>query len=538
MLKQEPTHILIRQVTVPLEYTDEDIRRALVKKLGCRRQWIGDIEVRRRSLDARPRFPSPRYVLSVLVNWQSPKLPQGGDIDPVPDLTPWIPPTVSGERAARPVVVGAGPAGLMAAWVLARAGARPILIERGDAAVPRAARVARFWADGTLDPESNALYGAGGAGLFSDGKLTTRTKDRRRLYGFFQVLVECGADPSILIDAEPHVGSDVLLRLVPRFCADIERRGGSVHFRTRLTGLVTSGGRLRALRWTGPMGDQERGTDRCVLATGHSARDVYALLAGTGVPLEIKPFAVGVRLELPQATIDRGQYGRHAGHARLGAASFRLTRRPENGLRACYSFCMCPGGQVIACASEPGYLTTNGMSYASRGRTQGNAAFLVPVGPEDFPATENPVLAGIAFQRYLEKRAYAAGGEAYAVAASRLTDFLAGRSSVDLPEERSCLRSVPVNLRDVLPAFVSETLCGSIGPMLGQINGASPGEVLLYAAETRSSSPVRILRDAQGRSTGLQGLYPAGEGAGYAGGITTSALDGMRAAEACLTPSS
>lgn len=529
--------ILVRQVTVPLGYTEDDVHRALVKKLGAGRKAVGPWSVQRRSLDARARFPSPRCVLSVRVTWQGSSPPQGPDIEADPDCIPWLPPPCHGHPRSRPIVVGAGPAGLMAAWVLARAGTKPILIDRGDTAVARAGRVTRFWADGTLDPESNVLYGAGGAGLFSDGKLTTRAKDRRRLRAFFQVLVDGGADPSILVDAEPHVGSDVLLRLVPRLCADIEKQGGQVRFRTRLTGLVTAGGMLRAVRLTGPTGAQELGTDTCVLATGHSARDVYTMLATTGVPLEAKPFAVGVRLELPQARINRGQYGRHADHPLLGAASFRLTRRPENGLRACYSFCMCPGGRVIACASEPGYLTTNGMSYAARNLAQGNAAFLVPVGPGDFPATEHPILAGIAFQHQLEQRAFVAGGEAYAVAASRLTDFLAGNISRDLPEERSCARAVPADLRAVLPEFVSETLRGSIGPMLQQISGASPSEVLLYATETRSSSPVRVVRNEQGCSTGLHGLYPAGEGAGYAGGITTSALDGMRAAEACLAPS-
>ncbi len=529
--------ILVRQVTVPLGYTEDDVHRALVKKLGAGRKAVGPWSIQRRSLDARARFPSPRYVLSVLVTWQGSTSPRGPDIEADPDPTPWSPPREHRYARPRPVVVGAGPAGLMAAWVLARAGTKPILVDRGDAVATRADRVTRFWADGTLDPESNVLYGAGGAGLFSDGKLTTRAKDRRRLRAFFQVLVDGGADPAILVDAEPHVGSDVLLRLVPRLCSAIEQMGGQVRFRTRLTGLVTAGGGLRAVRLTGPTGAQELGTDTCILATGHSARDVYAMLAATGVPLEAKPFAVGVRLELPQARINRGQYGHHAEHPLLDAASFRLTRRPENGLRACYSFCMCPGGRVIACASEPGHLTTNGMSYATRDLAQGNAAFLVPVGPEDFPAGEHPMLAGIEFQRHLERRAFVTGGEDYALAASRLIDFLAGKRSRDLPGERSCARATPADLHAGLPDIVSETLRGSLGPMLQQINGSSPKEVLLYAAETRSSSPVRIVRNEWGCSTGLDGLYPAGEGAGYAGGITTSALDGMRAAEACLAPS-
>ena len=526
--------ILVRQITVPLDYTDRDVRSALVKKLHCVPGVITHVTIQRRSLDARPRFPQPRYVLSVLAEVETDSLPQDADIERHPNRVPWSVPHARGTQSQPPVVIGAGPAGLMAAWVLARAGARPILIDRGDAAVARAKRVAGFWAKGILDPESNVLYGAGGAGLFSDGKLTTRAKDRRRLRGFFQVLVDCGADSSVLVDAEPHLGSDVLLRLVPRLCETIEHLGGSVQWRTCLTGIVTSKNIIQTLRFASPAGDQEIGTDTCILATGHSARDVYHLLATTGVPLEAKPFAVGVRLELPQQTINRGQYGRHAEHPHLGAASFRLTRRPENGRRACYSFCMCPGGRVIACASEPGLLTTNGMSHAARGLPWANAAFLVPVGPEDYPETAYPELAGIEFQRCLEKAAFDAGGGDYGLAACRFPDFLAGTASRDLPADRSCDRAVPADLNELLPDVVRDTLRGAAPLMLRQINGVSPEEVLLYATETRSSSPVRVVRSDTGDSIGLKGLYPAGEGAGYAGGITTSALDGMRAAEACL----
>ncbi len=526
--------VLVRQITVPLDYTDQDLRSALCIKLQCAPEAITRVALQRRSLDARPRFPQPRYVLSVIADVETDSLPAHGDIEKHPNQVPWTPTRVQDVRSQRPVVVGAGPAGLMAAWVLARAGAQPILIDRGDAAYARAKRVTGFWTNGTLDPDSNVLYGVGGAGLFSDGKLTTRTKDRLRLRGFFQVLVDCGADPSILVDAEPHLGSDVLLRLVPRLCEAIETLGGSVQCRTRLIGFVTSNDALQALRCTGPDGDQEIGTDTCILATGHSARDVYHLLTTTGVPLAAKPFGVGVRLELPQETINRGQYGRHADHPSLGAASFRLTRRPEDGRRACYSFCMCPGGRVIACASEPGLLTSNGMSHASRNLPWGNAAFLVPVTPEDYPETTCPELAGIEYQRRLEKTAFDAGGGDYGLAASRLTDFLAGTVSRDLPADRSCARAVPADLIAMLPDTVGLTLRGAMAPMLRQINGASPDEVLLYATETRSSSPVRVVRNENGESIGLAGLYPAGEGAGYAGGITTSALDGMRAAEACL----
>ncbi|HRZ87461.1 MAG TPA: hypothetical protein P5287_06570 [bacterium] len=268
-----------------------------------------------------------------------------------------------------------------------------------------------------------------------------------------------------------------------------------------------------------------------MLAVGHSARDVYAMLAARGVALAPKPFAVGVRLEVPQSSIDRAQYGRFAGSPLLGAASFRLTRKGEGELRPCYSFCMCPGGKVIGCASEPGMLTTNGMSFSKRSLAKGNAAFLVPVGPADYPEHNVPALAGVEFQRTLERGAFAAAGGGYGVAAVRLPDFLARRVSRPLPPDRSCPLSAPVEFRSILPEFVTRTLEKAIPPMLKELNGVKPDDAVLYAPETRSSSPLWITRDDKGESVSARGLYPAGEGAGYAGGIVSSAIDGMRAAE-------
>jgi uncharacterized FAD-dependent dehydrogenase len=272
----------------------------------------------------------------------------------------------------------------------------------------------------------------------------------------------------------------------------------------------------------------------CVLAVGHSARDVYQMLATQGVNLQPKPFAVGVRLELPQSAIDRAQYGRFAGSPLLGAASFRLTRREENGIRSCYSFCMCPGGKVISCASEPDLFTTNGMSYSTRSLPTGNAAFLVPVGPADYPEHPIPALAGVEFQRQLERKAFTAAGGGYKVPACRLVDFLARRISRELPAGCSCPYAVPIEFRDILPEFVTHTLEKAIPPMLKELNGVGPDTAVLYAPETRSSSPLWITRNPEGESTSTRGLYPAGEGAGYAGGIVSSALDGMRAAEHIL----
>ena len=526
--------VIVHQVAVPLGYTDGEVAVAVARHVKCSPDRVRNVRVTRRSLDARPRNPGPRYVLSVRAEIDARSLPAGvragrievleGRAAPAPRPLRWL-------GGGRPLVVGAGPAGLLAAHVLAEAGARPVLVERGDAVELRAVKVAGFWNGGALDVESNPLYGEGGAGLFSDGKLTARTKDQVRCGQFLRVLVDCGAPASVLVDAEPHLGSDLLMEIVPRIRAGIVSRGGDVLTNARLDRLIIEGHTVQGAVING----QDHACACCIMATGHSARDVYAMLAAHGVALEAKPFAVGVRLEIPQAAIDRAQYGRFAGDPRLGAASFRLTRKPGEGHRACYSFCMCPGGVVIACASEPGMLTTNGMSYAGRSLPCGNAAFLVPVDRSDFPAPAHGALAGIDFQRRIESAAFAAGGGDYSVPASALPEFLNGEGGADLSDVRSCVRAVPADLADILPAAIVRTLRSAIPRMLRELNGVDPSTALLYGAETRSSSPVRIVRDAAtGASISTRGLYPAGEGAGYAGGIVSSAIDGIRAAESVL----
>lgn len=528
-------HIRVQQVNVPLHYNESVVAREVGRKIGCLPALLTRIRVIRRSLDTRPRNPEPVYALMVEAELNLPRLPIGApragidvlpDAEPTPESRVILPSPVE----PRPIVVGAGPAGLMAAYGLALAGARPILVERGEDAASRAPKAARFWNEGVLDPESNVLYGEGGAGLFSDGKLTARSKERGRIQEFVELLHACGAEESVLIDSEPHVGSDALLKIVPRLRRRIEEAGGEIRFRSRLDSLIIENGRLRAVIVNG----HELSCNRCVVAVGHSARDFYEMLGATGVALTAKPFAVGVRLELPQAAIDRAQYGKWAGNPLLGAASFRLTRREEPGTRACYSFCMCPGGKVISCASEPGFLTTNGMSYSKRLLAWGNAAFLVPVGTGDYPEHAIPALAGLAFQRGVERLAFDAAGGAYAMPAVRLVDFLSGRLSTNLPEGRSGTRAKPADLRQLFPECVTLTLQKAIPPMLRELNGVNLEDAVLYAPETRSSSPIRIERDDGGESINTRGLFPAGEGAGYAGGIVSSAIDGMRAAEQVL----
>ncbi len=567
----------INQLDLPPGYTPEQLLKAVAKALRCNPPALSGLKTIRRSIDARGR--SPRMTVVVEVEFTG-KLPAGLRDVEVEEAQR----SKGTEEQSRKssiinrespiLVVGAGPAGLMAALGLAEAGLKPLLIDRGEAAAPRAKRVESFWKSGTLDVESNVLYGEGGAGLFSDGKLTSRSKDRPRVRRFLEALVSCGASPDILIDAEPHLGSDILEELVPALRNRIIELGGEVRFGARLDRLeIENGAVLGAVI----SGEQFR-TDCCVLATGHSARDMYEMLAEQGVPLEPKPFAVGVRLEIPQPRIDTAQWG--GSFPMLGSASFRLTRREEENARACYSFCMCPGGLVISCASSAGLMTTNGMSLSKRDQPFGNAAFLVPVMPEDFASSFNPprpslrsghpsgggeflsstgcptlsaaasagleafsegwkggvgltALAGIEFQKKLETAAFAAGGSDYSLPAQRLVDFLEGAAPSELPAERSCTRTRPAQLRGLLPEFVEHTLRSAVPKMLRSMRGVVLDEALLYASETRSSSPVRVVRGEDGQSA-VRGLYPCGEGAGYAGGIVSSGIDGLRIAEAVV----
>ncbi len=520
----------INQIAVRLAYDEGDVFKAVCRKLRCEKEQLDHLEIIRRSMDARKKDREPRYILSLEIDYLGrPLTLQSGQVEkaPCPGPSRNFPPIGNVEHP--PVVVGAGPAGLMAALTLAEAGFKPLLIERGAETGDRGEQVEAFWKKGVLNTESNVLFGEGGAGLFSDGKLTARSKDRARIRRFFETLVACGASPDILIDAAPHIGSDDLTRIIPAIRNRIWELGGACAFNSKLENIQVEEGVLRGVVVSG----KEIRTDACFLATGHSARDIYSMLAERQVALEAKPLAVGVRLEIPQQRIDTAQYGRWAKLPALGSASFRLTRKEEGTARRCYSFCMCPGGLVISCASSEGLLTTNGMSFSARDKPFGNAAFLVPVDFADYTAidrNENPVLAGIEFQKHMERAAFEAGGSDYGLPATRLIDFLEGKIGA-LPAERSCSRAVPALLQNILPEFISTTLQSAIPNMLRELNDVKLEEATLYAAETRSSAPARILRGPTGESSTVKGLYPCGEGSGYAGGIVSSALDGMKAAE-------
>jgi len=529
----------IHQISIKLDYEKPDVLETIARLLDCREDELDRLVLLRRSIDARGQERQPRFVLSVEVDYLGEAEPpfKPGRVESAVESKPM--PTIQHDRpsAHRPVVVGSGPAGLMAALTLAEAGWQPLVIERGADVRVRSHQVETFWQEGVLDPESNVLFGEGGAGLFSDGKLTARSKDRGGIRRLFDLLVECGASPDILIDAEPHVGSDVLQRIIPALRDRIREQGGELRLGVRLDGLHIEDGALRGVIVSDDkLSRSEIPTDTCFLATGHSARDVYAMLASSGVPLAAKPFAIGVRAEMPQSRINVSRYGSWATHPRLGSASFRMTRKPGATTRACYSFCTCPGGLVMACASSDGRLTTNGMSYSSRAKPFGNAAFLVPVGPDDYTnGGADAALAGVEFQRAMEYAAFLAGGEDYGLPAQPLADFLADQDPTDIPEARSCARAVPADVASLLPNEVARTLRTTLPKMLHELNGIRHKDVLLYGVETRSSSPVRIVRDSESRqSVGVAGLYPIGEGSGYTGGIVSSALDGMASAQRAL----
>lgn len=428
-----------------------------------------------------------------------------------------------------PVVAGAGPAGLFAALVLARAGLRPILLERGKCVEQRRQDVERFWSSGELDLTSNVQFGEGGAGAFSDGKLNTGTRDIRHRF-ILEQLVACGAPEDILIDAKPHVGTDYLYRVLQGLRAELLSLGADIRFSHQLTDLQQEGGRLTGLTVSSPEGTYRLPCRQLILCPGHSARDTFSMLHRRGVAMEAKPFAVGVRIEHRQADCDAAQYRALAGHPGLSAATYQLSCHLPGG-RGVFSFCVCPGGEVVAAASEAEQVVTNGMSAFARDRENINGGLLVGVTPEDFGGTDDP-LAGVAFQRRLEAAAYALGGGGYRAPAQRVEDFLAGRPSVGPGRVAPSYRPgvTWTDLHRCLPAFVADAIAEAL-PILGRkLRGYDSPDAVLTAVESRSSSPIRIPRDETYQSS-LRGLYPCGEGAGYAGGILSAAADGMRCAE-------
>ena len=522
----------------------EACTREALSILRCRRADIERIELRRKSIDARKKS-NVHFTLSALVHLAS-EVDEADLLSRLPDRDrkrvravdaddPSFPaPVQDGLCEHRPVVVGAGCAGLFAALTLAEAGLRPILLERGDDATRRTEAVGHFNATGVLDTESNIQFGLGGAGTFSDGKLNTGTKNPlHRLV--LKTLVEAGAPRDILLDAKPHIGSDILPDVVTNLIARIERLGGTVRFRTHVSNLLLDDeGIVSGLILDGPDGRETIAATHVVLACGHSARDVFEMLAGLGITLQRKTFAMGVRIEHLQTEIDRALYGKAAGHPMLPPAEYNLSRRADG--RACYSFCMCPGGEVVAAASEEGGVVTNGASMHARDGRNANAALLVNITPEDLPG-DDP-LEGVRLQRACEQAAFRAGGGEYQAPAQLVGDFLAQRPSTGPGRiEPTYPRGVTWGtIDDVLPPHVVDALREGIPLLDRKIRGYNDPEAVLTAIESRSSSPITILRDRQTCiSVSTPGLYPCGEGAGYAGGIMSAATDGIRCAQPLVT---
>ncbi len=522
--------ILIRNLKLTPEESFDVLKSRAAEKLRIPSDRIVHCELKKRSLDARKK-DQIRYVCSVAaeIDGDEGKLlrrSRSGDIAPFQSSRYTTLPCRSAER---PAVVGFGPAGMFASLVLAKAGLRPIVLERGQDAVARRRAIDLFQAGGPLDPENNVQFGEGGAGTFSDGKLNTGTHDRRISWVLEQFCLH-GAPESVLYDAKPHIGTDILIDVVQKIREEILSLGGEVRFGHRVSGLQTECGILRGLDVAGPDGEYALPCRRAVLAVGHSARDTFEMLHRLGIPMERKPFAMGVRIEHPQRLIDRAQYGRERGN--LPPADYSLHVHLPNG-RSAFSFCMCPGGKVFAAASETGGVVTNGMSFSARDGENANSALLVGLKPEDFPGES--VLAGMYWQREIEQAAFRLGGGSYAAPAQLLGDFLSGRAGSGpgavLPSYRPGV--VWTDLRLLLPGVISDTLRASLPEFGKKLSGFDTADAVLTAPETRSSSPVRILRGSD-CSSSLNGLYPCGEGAGYAGGITSAAVDGMRCAEAVI----
>ena len=529
-------------------HTDAEIRAALVKKLAINATDIISFSIFKRGVDARKSHAILFvYSLDVLVNGEAKllaKLAKDPHVKPTPDtdykfaatiLPPPQPSPLNGEGVkakSRPVIVGFGPAGIFAALILAQAGFKPIVLERGKAVRERTKDTFNFWRKSELSPESNVQFGEGGAGTFSDGKLWSQIKDPKH-YGrkVLQEFVAAGAPPEIMYVSHPHIGTFRLVGMVETMRKSIELLGGEIRFESRVDDIEIANGEIKGVVLTS---GERIATNHLVLAVGHSARDTFEMIYKKGIYVEAKPFSIGFRIEHPQSLIDRARYGNSYSEdllSKLGSAEYKLVHHASNG-RSVYSFCMCPGGTVVASASETGCVVTNGMSQYSRNERNANAGIVVGITPEvDYP--DNP-LAGMALQRELESNAYVLGGSNYAAPAQLIGDFLANKPSSQFGEVLpSYTPGVHLtNLDAALPEFAISAIREAIPQFAKQVRGYDLDDGLLTGVETRTSSPIRIKRDDETlESINTKGLYPCGEGAGYAGGILSAGVDGIRVAE-------
>ena len=524
--------IRVRDITLPFDHSSDTLAKSILEHLSIPEHELLNFTLVRKSLDARRKNRILAiYTIDAHVTNEPEllsRISQNTNISPAPCMI-YPMPTIENRHGLSPVVVGSGPCGLFVTLILAQIGLKPVLIERGKDVTARIKDVRNFWRNGQLDPESNVQFGEGGAGAFSDGKLTTQIKDKHnRIRKVLEEFVKAGAPEEILYQTKPHIGTDNLVQIVKSIRNTILSLDGRVRFETKLTGINIREGRV-----TGAIvNDSENiDTDALVLAIGHSARDTVEMLHQLDVPMQAKPFSIGVRIEHPQNIINKAQYGKAASHPLLGPADYKLVHHCPNG-RSAYTFCVCPGGQVIASSSEPGGVVTNGMSFHSRNRPHANSALLVGVTPRDFGST-NP-LAGIKFQRTWEHKAFEVGGNNYFAPVQLLADFLACQPSNSLGQVIPTYTpgTRPCDLAECLPEFVVETLRLAIPKMGRRLKGFLLNDAVMTAVESRSSSPIRIIRDETFQSPAVQGLYPAGEGAGYAGGIMSTAIDGVKIAEA------
>ncbi|MGB3267656.1 MAG: NAD(P)/FAD-dependent oxidoreductase [Microcoleus sp.] len=523
----------ITEIKLPLDHPESAIASAILKKLQIPPEELLSYTIFKRSYDARKKAEIVLvYIVDVETTQEKQHL-QHFKKDPhvtvTPDMNYRYVAQAPSNLTIRPIVIGTGPCGIFAGLMLAQMGFRPILLERGKAVRDRTVDTFGFWKKKTeFNPESNAQFGEGGAGTFSDGKLYSQVKDTQH-YGrkVLTELVNAGASPEILYINKPHIGTFKLVGIVQSMRAKIESLGGEIRFQTRVEDIHIENGKVQGI--TTASGEYIA-SNYIVLAVGHSARDTFEMLFSRGVYIEAKPFSIGFRVEHPQQLIDRCRFGDRAAHKLLGAADYKLVHHCQNG-RSVYSFCMCPGGLVVAAASEPGRLVTNGMSQYSRNERNANSGIVVGITPEDYPG--HP-LAGIEFQRRLEERAFELGGGTYSAPGQLVGDFLANRPSIALgsvqPSYTPGVRLT--DLSESLPDYAIAAIREALPAFDKQIKGFAMDDAVLTGVETRTSSPIRIKRKEDYQSLNTEGLYPAGEGAGYAGGILSAGIDGIKVAEA------
>ena len=529
----------LTEVKLPLDHPEGKIEAAILKRLGIRADDLASYVIFRRGVDARkPNAILFTYTLDVTVRDEAAilaRFQKDRRVSLAPDTRYHPVAKAPLDLSSRPVIIGMGPAGLFAGLILAQTGFRPLILERGKIVRERTKDTFGFWRKGVLHPESNVQFGEGGAGTFSDGKLYSQIKDSKH-YGrkVLDEFVKAGAPEEILYDSKPHIGTFRLVGMVEKMRATIQSLGGEIRFQSRVDGIEITDDQVRGVVLES---GEHIAADHLVLAVGHSARDTFQMIHKRGVYVEAKPFSIGFRIEHPQSLIDRSRYGKNAGNPLLPAADYKLVHHASNG-RSVYSFCMCPGGTVVAAASEPGRVVTNGMSQYSRKERNANSGIVVGITPEDYAANStdpDSPLAGVEFQRYWESRAYRLGGSNYQAPGQRVGDFLAGKASAEVGiVEPSYTPGVHFcDLGEALPDYAIAAIREALPAFARQIKGFDLPDAVLTAVETRTSSPIRIKRnDDDLQSVNVRGLYPTGEGAGYAGGILSAAVDGIRVAEA------